>query len=102
MRSLWRERMLGRLLTSGGGQHTSHDQGGRTMRKTALLLALGVSALSMARFDEASRALKGPLAKRMALVLLLGIAAALASDASPREAEAVPRPNILFILTDDQ
>jgi N-acetylglucosamine-6-sulfatase len=72
------------------------------MRKSALLLALEVSALSMARFDEAFRTLKGPLAKRTALVLLLGITAVWASEASPRAVEATPKPNILFILTDDQ
>ena len=71
------------------------------MRKTGLLLALIVSALSMTLFDKVSRALHKPSLKNIALVVFLCLVVSSAGSMSLREAEAASRPNIIFILTDD-
>ena len=56
----------------------------------------------MALFNKASRALDKPLLKNFALVGFLCLAVSSAGSTSLREAEASTRPNILFVLTDDQ
>jgi arylsulfatase A-like enzyme len=64
-----------------------------------------VLAVPMALLDKASRVPIGSPLKNIGFVVLLCflcLAASSASSTSLREAEASTRPNILFILTDDQ
>jgi N-acetylglucosamine-6-sulfatase len=57
----------------------------------------------MAPFDRASRVLLvGSALKNFALIVFLCLAVCSAGSTPLREAEAAPRPNILFVLTDDQ
>src|SRR5918997_7207177 len=88
------------------------------MRKTVLLLAsmsLAVVSVGMAAVAGVRKAVRPlvsvPLAVFMALarskkIALVGLLCLLvgmsASSTSSREAEAASRPNVLFILTDDQ
>jgi N-acetylglucosamine-6-sulfatase len=60
-------------------------------------------AVLMARLGKVSRVLLvGSALKNFALVVFLCLAVLSAGSASLREAEAATRPNILFVLTDDQ
>jgi N-acetylglucosamine-6-sulfatase len=72
------------------------------VRKAIFLLASPALALSVTLGSKASSKLNGPSLKRASFILLLCLVAVTASSTSPREVEAVTRPNVLFILTDDQ
>jgi N-acetylglucosamine-6-sulfatase len=72
------------------------------MRKALLLLASTRPAMALCLARSASNTLDGPSLKRILVVVLLCIVAVTASSTTPREAEAETRPNVLFILTDDQ
>jgi hypothetical protein len=76
------------------------------MRKTLLVLISMTSALSMALFDKASRALDRPSIKNITLVvflcLVVSLASSFASLRASNTAQAEHRPNIILVLTDDQ
>src|SRR5918997_237003 len=57
----------------------------------------------MMLFDKVFKAFDKPLLKRFVLVVLLCLTVSTADSSSLREAQAAQtRPNILFVLTDDQ
>jgi N-acetylglucosamine-6-sulfatase len=72
------------------------------MKKTVLSLATMASAVVLCLASKASNTLNGSSLKRTPLILLMCLVAVAAGSPSPREAEAATRPNVLFILTDDQ
>ena len=74
------------------------------MRKIhpVLLLALIALAVPGIPLGRASRVLVWSALKNIALVVFLCLAVLSAGGTSLQEAEAATRPNILFVLTDDQ
>jgi N-acetylglucosamine-6-sulfatase len=74
------------------------------MRKTrpVTLLASMALAVLMAPLGRASRVLVGSAVKNFPLVVFLCLAVSSAGSPSLWEAEASTKPNILFVLTDDQ
>jgi N-acetylglucosamine-6-sulfatase len=75
---------------------------GLRREKTVLSFAPVALAVSVVLANKVSRTFKRPQLKRIALVGLLCLVAVSAGGTTPREVEAATRPNVLFILTDDQ
>jgi N-acetylglucosamine-6-sulfatase len=66
------------------------------------VLASTASALSMAPLERAMRALNGRSVKYIFVVTLLCLVGASVSSTSLPEVEAASRPNIIFVMTNDQ